>query len=447
MPLSPKVLRLVGCSCSRSVDAPDEQHRRKQAVEQTRISDPSSPRAGVIVRLSDKSIDDLTDEVAAEISSRLGPQISDPAPLQREVRIAIDASAPLGLRGLPYDFEQMLCVAGFTREEVLENAPDVLEVLRSAEARISSCFAPERPPSIRRYRLEDMLSDGDPLRIYTDLKLLDSGAQGQVFQALAENGDFVALKKIQMKDERKERLLFENEISMLHCCRHPNVVGLRACHKTGSTLWIGMELMDGGKLTDLIVGGFRFSSQHVGFLLLEVLKGLEYLHSTGRIHRDVKSDNVLVSAAGQVKLGDFGFCAWLSEGERMRRTVVGTPYWMAPEVIRGNPYDAKADVWSLGIVGVELCDSEPPHLRLPPMRALYVIARNPAPKVAKREKWPAELLEFIECMLVKRPAARPSSSDLLRHRYLRHGGGAGVADPTGFLGNALTHVRSKKRAP
>jgi len=455
MPLSPSVmLRLIGCRSAAGREDQDEQRRRleakRESLARTIISDPSSPRAGFVVRRPEgESADDLAKRVAQELGSIMGPAISEPAPLQAELCIALDPTAPLGLRGLPYHFEQMLMVSGFTKEEVLENAPDLVDIIRFEERRVLSLTtpeAPERPPEIRRYALEDMLSAGDPLQIYKELTLLDAGAQGQVYAAVDQNGDSVALKKIMIKNERKERPLFENEISMLYSCRHPNVVALRACHKTGPTLWIGMELMDGGKLTDLIIGGFRFSADQVGFVLLEVLKGLEYLHSTGRIHRDVKSDNVLVSGSGQVKLGDFGFCAMLSEGERMRRTVVGTPYWMAPEVIRNHPYDAKADVWSLGIVGVELVDGEPPHMRQQPMRALYVIARSPAPRIKRREQWPAALVDFIEDMLVKRPAARPDTATLLRHNFLRAGGGNGVPDPTAFLLGALTEIRSRKKS-
>eukprot|EP01062_Namystynia_karyoxenos_P080929 TRINITY_DN8805_c0_g1_i1.p1 TRINITY_DN8805_c0_g1~~TRINITY_DN8805_c0_g1_i1.p1 ORF type:complete len:447 (+),score=144.74 TRINITY_DN8805_c0_g1_i1:91-1431(+) len=446
MPLSPRAMLQMFCSSGAGADDSREVQRRTgapavpPALEPTRISDPDSPRAGVVVRdTAGATVDQLADEVADELRRKL----------QSQMRLQIDPGAPLGLRGLPYHFEQMLTVSGFTREEVLANAPDVLDMIRFEEERLGASFTrKDRPPSVRCYPLEDMVADGDPTQEYSDLRLLDTGAQGQVFSAVSRSGEPVALKKIKLKEDPKERLLFETEISMLHSCRHPNVVELRACHLAHSVLWIGMELMD-GKLTDLILGGVQFSAGQIGFLMLEVLKGLEYLHSTGRIHRDVKSDNVLVSADGKVKLGDFGLCALVSEEERMRKTIVGTPYWMAPEIIRGKEYDGKADVWSLGIVGLELCDGEPPHLRLPVMRALYTIARSPAPKVRRRDSWPSGLLDFVEAMLVKDVQRRPSSSDLLRQPFLRSGGAEGVSDPAAFLTAALHRARAKggKRKP
>eukprot|EP01061_Rhynchopus_euleeides_P006792 TRINITY_DN15818_c0_g3_i1.p2 TRINITY_DN15818_c0_g3~~TRINITY_DN15818_c0_g3_i1.p2 ORF type:complete len:217 (+),score=65.69 TRINITY_DN15818_c0_g3_i1:547-1197(+) len=187
------------------------------------------------------------------------------------------------------------------------------------------------------------------------------------------------------------------------------------------TLWIAMELMTGGKLTDVLDSKKgRFPEEHVAYICKNVLEGLAYLHSMGRVHRDIKSDNILLGGKGTIKLGDFGFCASLSEGENQKRqTVVGTPYWMAPEVITGEPYDCKADVWSMGILALELCDGEPPLMEEPPMRALYIIVTQPAPSMKQPDLWSAQCRDFISQMLNKNPDQRPVASDLLNHPFLQ----------------------------
>ena len=146
--------------------------------------------------------------------------------------------------------------------------------------------------------------------------------------------------------------------------------------------------------------------------------GLEYLHRHGLIHRDIKSDNVLIGAGGAVKLADFGFCGRLAP-TGTRRTVVGTPYWMAPEVIRSEPYDAKCDIWSTGILMLELANGEPPHMRTPPDQALGLIARAPPPRLRDEARWSVLLRHFVASMLHKDAARRPTAAALLAHPFLR----------------------------
>eukprot|EP01062_Namystynia_karyoxenos_P059480 TRINITY_DN50922_c0_g1_i1.p1 TRINITY_DN50922_c0_g1~~TRINITY_DN50922_c0_g1_i1.p1 ORF type:complete len:486 (+),score=182.29 TRINITY_DN50922_c0_g1_i1:81-1460(+) len=438
--------------------------KHRENVAALIISEPQELRPGVVVK-GDASPSDgsspclspLRQQVAQQLREQQeeerGPaSIGAPQLLHHEVHVTVDASAPLGLRGLPPRWERALREAGFARDEVLGSWPDLMACLdfedrraqpqrgdaralhQRTQRQLSAGAAGQAAPlPVRRYSLDEVLSSTDPTKLYSRLKRLDKGSQGEVYRAQDAQSKSVALKKIYIRDEARDLPALENELSMLHGCRHPNIVSMMSCHRVGSVLWIAMELMDGGKLTDLIEGSHRLSNDEVAFLMQEVLTGVHYLHRVGWMHRDIKSDNVLLSTHGEVKLADFGFAAL---ADTKRRTLVGTPYWMAPEVIKGDAYDMKADIWGLGIMGLELCDGEPPLMSLPPMRALYVIVAQKAPKVKNRQQWAGECVEFVESMLQKDPRQRPSADELMRHPFLAR---AQKCDPS-FLRVALRRV-------
>ena len=171
--------------------------------------------------------------------------------------------------------------------------------------------------------------------------------------------------------------------------------------------------------------------------VVQVLRGLKYLHDNGYVHRDIKSDNILLGPSGEVKIADFGFCAEMTGGMGSRhRSVVGTPYWMAPEVIRGQEYDNKVDIWSTGIMAVEMAEGEPPLLDLPPLRALFLIATQGPPRLKEHENWSADFRHFLERCLVKDPAQRANADELLAHRFL-----AKSLPTTSFISDALKRLK------
>lgn len=263
------------------------------------------------------------------------------------------------------------------------------------------------------------------------------GSFGVVYKAIERStGQLVAIKHVGIPSLELSWMLMvvqidlegsdddireiQQEIALLSTCSSQYVTQYKASFVKGVKLWIVMEYLGGGSCLDLLKPG-PFPEQHIAVVCRELLQGLDYLHQSGKIHRDIKAANVLLSHSGKVKIADFGVAAQLTNIKSQRMTFVGTPFWMAPEVIQEAGYDFKADIWSLGITAMELANAEPPNASIHPMKVLFHIPKNPPPRL-EGSRFSKEFKDFIAQCLVKDPDKRPTAKELLRHKFIRYAG-------------------------
>ena len=265
-------------------------------------------------------------------------------------------------------------------------------------------------------KLQHICNTADPTKKYRNLVKIGQGASGGVYTAFEVGSNrCVAIKQMNLEQQPKKDLII-NEILVMKDSKHKNIVNFLDSFLVRGDLWVVMEYMEGGSLTDVVTFNMMSEGQ-ISAVCRETLHGLQFLHSKGVIHRDIKSDNILLSMEGNIKLTDFGFCAQINESHMKRTTMVGTPYWMAPEVVTRKEYGRKIDIWSLGIMAIEMIEGEPPYLTESPLRALYLIATNGTPAIKEEHNLTPVFRDFLAFALKVDPEKRASAHDLLKVSY------------------------------
>ncbi|PNS15050.1 Serine/threonine-protein kinase SMU1 [Sphaceloma murrayae] len=267
-------------------------------------------------------------------------------------------------------------------------------------------------------KLNQICLKDDPNQRFRNLNKIGQGASGGVFSAYERGTNkCVAIKQMNLEQQPKKDLII-NEILVMRDSKHKNVVNFLDSYLLPGELWVIMEYMEGGSLTDVVTFNMM-SEPQIAAVCRETLHGLQFLHSKGVIHRDIKSDNILLSLEGNIKLTDFGFCAQINDSHMKRTTMVGTPYWMAPEVVTRKEYGRKIDIWSLGIMAIEMVEGEPPYLTESPLRALYLIATNGTPQIKNEHELSPVFRDFLAFALKVDPEKRASAHDLLKHAFIQ----------------------------
>lgn len=369
------------------------------------------------------------------LSQAVPVTVGQPHHFQHKTHVKVDPSNPTGFAGLPREWEIMLKHSGIDRDMALRNPDELLDVLQVSHDKkynpqrvvdyhfkqIKMTEATHVDKSLLKH-WEPNFINANPLQIFKNVLKIGEGSSGSVYRAYDPTQNVpVAIKRVIPKTE-EDLTLFKFEVAVMSSAFHHNLIKCYASYKVDNNLFIVMELADAGSLTDVLYflndRKMHLNEPEIAYVCREVLQGLASLHGIKRIHRDIKSDNTLVTRDGQVKIADFGFAAQLTTKENKRNTVIGTPFWMAPEVCRGMDYDAKVDVWSTGVLAIECAEGAPPLLHETQMKAMFIIATEGPPKLKDPKVWTEDFHDFISQCTKINPSERATAAEMLKHPFL-----------------------------
>eukprot|EP00158_Paraphelidium_tribonemae_P005404 Partr_v1_DN27319_c2_g1_i3_m46011 putative serine threonine kinase len=267
------------------------------------------------------------------------------------------------------------------------------------------------------FKLSEKDLKQDPEQVFVLMDKLGEGSYGAVYKAMhIESSVVVALKIVPIENDLDDII---KEINVMNGCNNDAIVRYYGSFFKNDHLWMFIEFCPAGSVSDIMKLMQEYMREpEVAAICKSVLKGLEYLHERKKIHRDIKAGNILLSLKGEAKLADFGVAGQLSDTVAKRNTVIGTPFWMAPEIIQEVGYGVEADIWSLGITCIEMAEGKPPLYNIHPMRAIFIIPTKPPPTLEGAANFSADFNGFIARCLTKNPANRPQASQLLNDPFI-----------------------------
>eukprot|EP01114_Cavostelium_apophysatum_P015337 TRINITY_DN4151_c0_g2_i1.p1 TRINITY_DN4151_c0_g2~~TRINITY_DN4151_c0_g2_i1.p1 ORF type:complete len:489 (+),score=118.72 TRINITY_DN4151_c0_g2_i1:152-1618(+) len=310
-----------------------------------------------------------------------------------------------------------------------------------------SMIKEDHPKQILQKHVEGLKNE-DPTEMFELLEMIGSGSYGYVFLARdIKTNHYFAIKFMELEKKHAEIRAIANEINIMkECFECPYIVEYQGCFTKSEYIMVVMEhcACSVEDILSYCAGEVTFTEQQIAAVCASTIKGIAYLHANGIAHRDIKSGNILLTNSGQAKLADFGVSHKLQNKRDKMKTLAGSPYWCAPELIFADSYDNKIDVWACGIVAIEMAENRPPHWDMDPMQVIFHIPKMPPPKLKEPEKWSADFSDFLEKCLRKNPDERPTAKELLSHPFILSGSSQQILGP--IVAAAVPIVLPKKKA-
>ncbi|KAL0244406.1 hypothetical protein GEMRC1_008490 [Eukaryota sp. GEM-RC1] len=358
-----------------------------------------------------------------DLTGRSSPSsrtISEPRGFERKIHVTYDINKKQFV-GLPDEWKQLLLASGIDEERQHKFPDALIKCLSFQTTPHPRPLAPLPTAADTQEALKkaSKISPKDPRPLYTITSQIGQGGNGSVFSALEKStGHTVAIKTLSITPNLDIEAL-KNEIAMARTSVNDHIVKYFQSYLLKETrqLWLVMEYLEGGSLANVLSSSGPLPEEALAAIAYDILLALDSLHSKHRLHRDLKSDNVMLTCDGMAKLGDFGFCIQLTAEEQSRSSTVGTYYWMSPEVITSSNYNVATDIWSLGVLCYECLTSHPPYFDLPPLRAIFVIATEGI-TLPKDLSISSSCKDFINRCLAIESTKRPSAAELLDHPFL-----------------------------